>query len=67
MDDPQVGGALAGAKYGAAAGLAGATAVVTGLVPLSLLPVQPGFVFGWWVGIGMAIGAGIGWWCTGRE
>ncbi len=64
MDDPQVGGALAGAKYGAAAGLAGA--VVTGLFPLSFSAVQPGFVFGYWVGIGMAVGAGIGWWWAGR-
>jgi hypothetical protein len=29
--------------------------------------VQPGFVFGYWVGIGMAVGAGIGWWWAGRE
>jgi hypothetical protein len=66
MDDPQVGGALAGAKYGAAAGLAGATAVVTGVLPLGLFSLQPGFVFGYWVGIGMAIGAGVGWWWAGR-
>ena len=66
MDDPQVASALSGAKYGAAAGFAGATAVVTGVIPLSLFSVQPGFVFGYWIGIGVAIGAGIGWWRAGR-
>jgi hypothetical protein len=66
MDDPQVASAFAGAKYGAAAGLAGATGVVSGVLPLSLVHLQPGFVFGYWIGIGMAIGAGIGWWWAGR-
>jgi hypothetical protein len=66
-DDPQVASALGGAKYGAAAGLAGATAVVAGVIPLSVLSVQPGFVFGYLIGIGMAIGAGIGWWLAGRR
>ena len=63
MDESQVAGAHRGAKYGAAAGLAGALAVVAGD---SFPFVQPGFVFGYLIGIGMAIGAGIGWWRAGR-
>ncbi len=66
MDDPQVAGALGGAKVGAAAGFAGAITVVTGVIPFGFLAVQPGFVFGYWVGIGMGVGAGIGWW-WGRQ
>ena len=66
MDDPQVGSALRGAKYGAAAGLCAALLVVNVNFPFSFLGVQPGFVFGYWVGLGLAIGAGIGWWRAGR-
>ena len=65
MDDPQVASAHRGAKYGAAAGLAAAVIVVSS-PPFSFLSVPPGFVFGYWIGIGMAIGAGIGWWRAGR-
>jgi hypothetical protein len=67
MDDAQVAGAHRGAKYGAAAGLVAATiAVASDGFPLNVFQVQPGFVYGYWVGIGMAVGAGIGWWCAGR-
>ncbi len=66
MDDPHVAGAHRGAKYGAVAGLVAATIVVSDNFPLSFFPVQPGFVFGYWVGIGLAVGAGIGWWRSGR-
>ncbi len=66
MDDPQVASAHRGAKYGAAGGLAAALIVVNDSFPFSFLSVPPGFVFGYWIGIGMAIGAGIGWWRAGR-
>jgi hypothetical protein len=35
-------------------------------IPASLANVPPGFVYGYWIGIGLAIGAGIGWWRSGR-
>jgi hypothetical protein len=67
MDDPQVAGAHRGARYGAAAGLVSATVVVASdSFPLSLFAVQPGFLYGYWIGIGVAVGAGIGWWRAGR-
>lgn len=66
MDDPQVASAFGGAKYGAAAGLVAAAIVLNESFPFNFLSVQPGFVFGYWIGIGMAIGAGIGWWRAGR-
>jgi len=66
MDDPQVASAHRGAKYGAAAGLGAAVIVVSGGLPFSVLSVPLGFVFGYGIGIGMVIGAGIGWWRAGR-
>jgi hypothetical protein len=66
MDDRQVASAHRGAKYGAAAGLGAAVIAVSDGLPFSFLSVPPGFVFGYWIGIGIAIGAGIGWWHAGR-
>jgi hypothetical protein len=66
MDDRQVASAHRGAKYGAAVGLGAAVIAVSDGLPFSFLSVPPGFVFGYWIGIGMAIGAGIGWWHAGR-
>lgn len=66
MDDSQVASAHRGARYGAAAGLGAAAIVVNENFPFSFFSVQPGFVFGYWIGLGMAIGAGIGWWRAGR-
>lgn len=64
MDDPQVASAHRGAKYGAVAGFVAAMILVNS--PITFLNIQPGFVFGYWIGIGMAVGAGIGWWRAGR-
>ena len=55
MDDPQVASAFGGAKYGAAAGLVAAAIVVNESFPFSVFPLQPGFVFGYWIGMGMAV------------
>jgi hypothetical protein len=66
MDDPQVVSALRGAKYGAAAGLGAALIVTNENLPFSFFSVPLGYVFGYWIGFGIAIGAGIGWWHAGR-
>jgi hypothetical protein len=66
MDDPQVASAHRGAKYGAAVGLGAGALVIGGGFPFSFTSVPPGFVFGYAIGIGMAVGAGIGWWLAGR-
>jgi hypothetical protein len=58
--------AAKGAKYGLVAGLLISQAIIGLNSPLGFYTGSLVLVFGFWLGIGAAIGAAIGWWAAGH-